>query len=298
MIPLKRLGAHVPMSQEYEVQDFFQLVITTPPDSITWKMVRTIEAIFFLHPNAKVVIYSNTLPARDSKLDIFKEVGYDLEIQKYSFENFFDSADYIDSETKLAFLAKLKDLRNNQHWYTHEADLVKWFVLERNGGVMLDTDMQLIKSFPKTFLNVAAFRSRKNYKVGTALLSFEKHNEFLKVMIEDAMHIAVNHYDRDWYHIFGSDLITEHFLNKQRGTTHLIVLTHKTFYPFENESDCVTTPKEIANPLDEVNTFSIHINAVNEKGGQIPLTKGSLCDSILYDSCIFCGNLFEHQKED
>jgi len=196
MIPLKRLGANIAASPEYEVQDFFQLVITTPPESITWKMVRAIEAIFYHHPNAKVVVYSNTIPERDSKLDMFKDVGFDVEIQSYSFKDFFDAADYIDSNTKQAFLAKLDDLSKNQHWYTHEADLVKLFVLERNGGVMLDTDIHLVKAFPKTFLNVAAWRTGENAKVGTALLSFEKNNKFLKGMIEDAIDIAVNRYSR------------------------------------------------------------------------------------------------------
>lgn len=327
MIPLKRLGAHVPLSQEYEAQELFQLVITTHPESITWKMIRTIEAIFYLHPNAKVVVYSNTIPERDSKLDIFKEVGYDLEIQPYSFESFLDSADNINNELKLAFLTKLEDLSKNQHWYTHEADLVKLFVLERNGGVVLDVDMQLIKAFPKTFVNVAAWKSQKNDKVGTALLAFEKNSKFLKVIIGDAIDIAVHHYDRgtqiqitivpdchvdiliffslaslinlisDSYNIFGSDLVTEHFLDKQRGNTNFKVLSYKTFYPFENESDCVTISKEILNPLDEVNTFAIHINAIDKQGFQIPLQKGSLCDSVLHDVCILCGDLFEHQNK-
>jgi len=101
----------------------------------------------------------------------------------------------------------------------------------------------------------------------------------------------------DWYHIFGSDLITEHFLVKYKGTQNLKVLSYKVFYPFERESECFTSSEDaLENPIDVVTTFAIHINTVDEHGYQIPLSRGSFCDRILHEICIFCGDLFHVQK--
>lgn len=196
MLPLKRLGEGVYQEQEYESQDHFQFVVTTEPNTISWDIMRTIEAVFYFHPNAKVTIHSNSISARDSNLDIFAEAGYNFEIKPYSFEQLFESASYLSQEEKGLFLDRLEMQSKQQHWYTHEADLVKLLVLERNGGVMMDTDMHLVKPLPKSFTNVAAWRDEKNEKIGTAMLMLEKHNPFLQEVLKDAIDISNNHYNR------------------------------------------------------------------------------------------------------
>ena len=78
--------------------DFFQLVVTTAPETITHNIMRTIEAIYFFHPNAKVVVHTNTIPSRDSKFDIFQETGYNFEIAPYDFEEIFKQANFLTPE--------------------------------------------------------------------------------------------------------------------------------------------------------------------------------------------------------
>ena len=318
MLPLKRLGEGVYQEQEYESQDHFQFVVTTEPNTISWDIMRTIEAVFYFHPNAKVTIHSNSISARDSNLDIFAEAGYNFEIKPYSFEQLFESASYLSQEEKGLFLDRLEMQSKQQHWYTHEADLVKLLVLERNGGVMMDTDMHLVKPLPKSFTNVAAWRDEKNEKIGTAMLMLEKHNPFLQEVLKDAIDISNNHYNRgkslecvkfslklrmrtnpyfssscvpsssDWYDIFGQDLFSEHFLRTQKGTKDIQVLTHELFYPFEIEDECFTMNKEIHEPIDEKFTFAVHMKP--KPNMQAPMS-GSLCEELLMEHCIFCGEL-------
>jgi len=196
MIPLKRLGKGVDFDQEYAAHTVFQFVVTTPPDTITWRIVRTIESIYYFHPNAKVIVHSNTTPQRDSRLDIFAETGYDFEIRTYSFEALFQGAPFIDEEAKATFMYGLKLRSRQQYWYTHEADLVKMLVLEQNGGVMMDTDMHLIKPLAEAFTNAASWKDASQERVGTAMLIFEQNNPFLRIMLKDAIDIANNSYNR------------------------------------------------------------------------------------------------------
>ena len=165
-------------------------------------MMRAIESVFYFHPNAKVVVHSNTIPQRESMLDIFAEAGYDFEIRPYSFEELFEDASFIDEEMKGYFLENLEVQRKQQYWYTHEADLVKMLILEQTGGVMMDTDMHLIKAVPKSFVNVGAWKDEQDERIGTAVLIFEKNNPFLRVMLADAIDIANNHYNRGVYAAF------------------------------------------------------------------------------------------------
>lgn len=195
MMPLQRVGRGADYTLEYEEHNHFQFVITTPPDTVSWQILRTIESVYFFHPNAKVVVHSNTIPSRNSNLDIFVDAGYDFEIRPYSFEEMFaNGVPFIDESTKVLFLDKLMLQMKQQHWYSHEVDLIRMLLLERDGGVMMDTDMHLVKALPKSFTNVAAWRDEEKEKIGVAMLVFEKNNPFLRKMIIDAIDISNNRY--------------------------------------------------------------------------------------------------------
>ncbi len=197
MLPLKRIGeGDIVPQEEYESHNHFQFVITTEPNTITWNVMRTIEAVFYFHPNAKVTIHSNSLPVGDENLDIFSEAGYDFEIKPYSFEELFKTASFLLNEEKELFLDNLPTQMKQQNWYAHEADLVKLLILERDGGVMMDIHVHLVKPLPKSFVNTAAWRDEKNEKIGTGILIFDKHNSFLREMIKDAIDISNHHYNR------------------------------------------------------------------------------------------------------
>lgn len=297
MLPLKRLGRNLPSESKYPTHDFFQLVVTTAPETITHNIMRTIEAIYFFHPNAKVVVHTNTIPSRDSKFDIFKETGYNFEIAPYDFEEIFKHANFLTPEIGPSFIQKLSELKKNQHWYTHEADLVKMFMLERYGGVAMDIDAHLIQALPKSFENLAAWKTSQTKMVGTSIMMFNPQNRFLQILLEDALNIVVSSYNRDLYHIFGQDLITEHYLTKQIGTPDFKVLSHVTFHPYDNELDCFKKSSDEYDPVDEARTFSVHMNGVEDDGSLVYLKPGSKCDDIQKRTCIFCASLAPYVKD-
>lgn len=198
MLPLQRVGeGAIDSTHDYEQVDEIQFVISTPPDTITWRIVTSLEAVFFFHPNAKVIIYSNSIPKRDTMLDIFVESGYDLDIRRYSFTGLLKATtQFVEENQRQLFLKRLETQVKQQHWWAHEADLVRLLILEQQGGVMMDTDLHLLQPIPSSFMNVVGWTTSDYDKIGTAFVAFEAHNPFLQKVIVDAIDLNNNHYDK------------------------------------------------------------------------------------------------------
>ena len=108
---------------------------------------RTVESIFYHHPNADVNIYSNTLP--DDIFDILTESGYSIKVQRYSLEDML-----IDSPAE-RFIKKLTEARKDANWYSNEANLLRIFLLYTFGGIYMDTDVIVVRSLDSLKANVA-----------------------------------------------------------------------------------------------------------------------------------------------
>ncbi len=210
MLPMQRVGEGIELEREYESVKEIQFVITTTPDTINWRIMSTIEAVFFFHPNAKVIIHSNTITQRDTKLDLFFEAGYDLEIRGYSFTELLNNVQFIEHEQKAQFLKRLEMQVKQQYWWVHEVDLIRMLILEQRGGVMMDTDMHLLQPIPTSFVNVAGWLNQEADTIGTGFLAFEKHNPFLQDLIIDALHLNNNHYDKGKIHFCPCSFVLHH----------------------------------------------------------------------------------------
>ena len=100
IVPFTRLGKDIPIS-EIPLHDVFHMIFTTPPETVTWRIIRAVEAVFYHHPNAKLIMHSRTLPQVGSPFDIFVEAGYDFVIQFYDFEELLKDSEVLsDKETE------------------------------------------------------------------------------------------------------------------------------------------------------------------------------------------------------
>jgi hypothetical protein len=275
-----------------ELHDLFHFIFTTPAETINWRFLLSVEAVFFHHPKAKVIIHSQTIPETGTDFDLFKQANYSLMVQNYSFEDLLQTSTFFNQDKTAiqSFMAVLEDRRKNKFWYSHETDLIRLLLLEQSGGIYLDTDMHLIKPITKKeYTNALGFQGRGNDKVNGAMMIFDKHNEFVQDCLQDAISIASKSYSqRDW-EIFGPRLLTRHWNERKNETDIIRAFPMNTLYPYGiyKTKQCFVTPKEEFNPIDEGVTIAVHLNTGITKEYNYTLA-GSVCDEMFKKNCIFC----------
>ena len=200
-LPLKRLGEGLPVS-DIPLHDTFHMVFTTPPETVTWRVVRAVEAIFYHHPNAKVIMHSKTLPQVGSPFDIFAETGYNFVISFYDFEQLVKDSEIISDEDTEQLLNVLEVRRTGPHWYSHETDLLRMLLMYESGGVYLDTDQHIVQSFPKAFDNVLGWQDDGDVVNGSVMI-FDKNGTFIRHTLEVAVDIVIRKYDPNNWEIIG-----------------------------------------------------------------------------------------------
>ena len=91
--------------------------------------MRTLESIFYHHPNGKVIVHSNTLSQND--FDVLTESGYSVEVQTYNL------TDLLSESPASTFTTKLSKVLSGQYWYSHETDLIRFLLLYKYGGTKI-----------------------------------------------------------------------------------------------------------------------------------------------------------------
>jgi len=279
-----------PISSDKTVlHDLFHFIFTTPVETINWRLLKAVEAVFFHHPKAKVIIHSQTIPETGTDFDRFSQANYSLMVQNYSFEELLQTSTFFNQTAIQSFMAVLADRREKKFWYSHETDLIRLLLLEQSGGIYLDTDMHLIQPITREYTNVLGFQGRGNDKVNGAMMIFDKHNGFVQDCLEDAISIASTSYSqRDW-EIFGPRLLTRHWNERKNETDVIRAFPMNTLYPYGiyKTKKCFVTPKEEFNPIDEGITIAVHLNTGITKEYNYTLT-GTVCDEMFKKNCVFC----------
>jgi hypothetical protein len=290
----------------------FHFIFTTSPETINWRFIKAIEAVFFHHPKSKVIIHSQTIPSHGTILDKFQQANYHLSVQNYSFEELLNDRlmSFLNDTVKQSFLKKLPDNQKNKYWYSHATDILRLLILEQNGGIYLDTDVHLISPIQDGFKNVLGFQGRGNDKVNGAVMIFDVHNRFIQSCLKDALLIASKRYDKRLWEIFGPQLLTRHWnewknelLLSSRGESggggnndgNYVVeaVPMHVFYPYGiyKVRQCFTTPKEEFNPIQPGSTIAVHLNTGITREYNYTLA-GTVCDELFKNNCIFCD--FQH----
>lgn len=283
MVPLQRLGRS--LSSEEPLHHLFHFIFTTPPDTFTWREKRAIEYVFYHHPNARVIVHSNSLPKVGSILDVFCETGYDLVVQTYNLPEMLKKT-ISDKSLVDAFVARMSEFVTGPHWYSHETDILRYILLWHDGGVYLDTDMYLVKPLPTRIKNAVAYQDPRREWASGAVMVFERHHEMLRAALE----WTLGHYaaEREAWAVLGSGLVTRMRSDEKYKDT-FEVMDDASFYPIDWEliDRCFTESFE---HLDLSNTFGVHLNT-KITAHYTNTTKGTFCDDLLHKYCIFCDEI-------
>ncbi len=292
MVPFRRLGRAVP--DEKSLQTLFHFAVTTP--TISWREKRAVENVFFFHPNAQVIVHSNTLRQGNCELDVFAETGYDLHIRPYDLKNMLQTIDAItDKKLVDLFISNLSMFATGEHWYSHETDILRYMLLWKDGGVYLDTDMHLIKPLAKRndLQNIVAYQDPQHDYVSGGVMIFEPRHQVLQGALQWILENYKNHYT-EWP-VLGSSLMT--LLSKDETFKDTFqVLDDASFYPIDWESieKCFTQDLP---ELDLSETFAVHLNT-KITAHHLETIRGTLCDKLLHAYCIFCDEVHTIKREE
>lgn len=288
-LPLKRLGAGIPVDGQENLHDLFHMIYTT--QDVSWRVIRSIEHIFYHHPNAKVVVHSISVPKEDNAFLRFAEAGYDLVVEPYDLKELVERCN-ADAQSKDEFFNRLPEISVGKSWYSHETDLVRAAVLYLEGGVYLDTDMYLLKPLSKNELrNTWSRQSPREQDANVAMLIFDKSSPMLLRFINRFL----KEYDGEcwgcngpskFYWVYNEPAYHE-FSTPQED--------YKSFYPYmwDEAHKCFNEKVEFDWDKDKkqfTNSWSVHLNTKMTSKFDV-LMPGTVCHDLLQRFCIFCDEI-------
>jgi len=155
MVPFERLGRN---NIEIGVQDIFHFVLES---DLTWQTKRSIEHVFYFHPNCKVFVHSNDIST--TEFEAFTEAGYNLVVQSYDL-NLLHDEELRDDFQRRATLPLLL-LRNLGGVYLSKETLVlKTIAVDIEEGVFLQENGDIAMAFhyqdSKNVLNSLALMTK------------------------------------------------------------------------------------------------------------------------------------------
>jgi len=98
---------------------------------------RSVESIFFHHPNASLRVYSNTLP--ETAFSEMRAAGYAVSVRRYNVTAL------LHGTPAAPWLDRLHEWQRGLYFYSHLSDVLRLALLYREGGVYLDTDVLLAR---------------------------------------------------------------------------------------------------------------------------------------------------------
>ena len=300
LIPMKS-GLTDPTYDE-DVLTFHLIFTTSHKDKIVetksqtgqfnWRHWRSIESIFHHHPNAQVVIHSNTL--QQSLFDVLTEAGYSIQVQHYNLK------ELLVGTPAESFLSKLDSARKGHYWYSHEGDLLRMLILYQQGGIYMDTDIYITKSLHTLKPNSIGWQDRYNLTLNGAFLKFEKGNSFLLACLTE----FAAHYDGNVWARNGPKLLTRvyHELMNKNGHADVNVVNYKFFYMIFY-SDMIekcfkdTGGREFDDNFRILKTEAYVFHTNSKISGHIglgtnKLKEGTICSYILNVFCVLCDQFY------
>jgi len=292
VIPFQRLGRGQPLVG-YPTQSLFHLVLTTNASSVTLRMLRQAEQIFYHHPDAKVVIHSRHATLEQTTYNSLKESGYDVSMVRLPERYLHDCLKNATGKVTIGGKQIAGINRRHPNWYSHESDLVRWCVMYQEGGVYLDTDVHIIKPFPLNLTNSVGYQDKWN--VNGAVMVFRKGSEFARAALQ---WIVNNKYNPAHWVIWGPHLLTHLVNHTFRGRPDVVsALGQDAFQPFgwhEVETECFGKQwSDAAITHKLASTYAVHLNTGGARflktRNHLRAPAGTLCAWLFTRFCLFCG---------
>lgn len=148
------------------------MVWNSPPWIYTVRHRRGVESVFFHHPDACVVVFSETI-----ELDFFKEFlkdGFRIAVVMPNLEELLK-----DTPTSI-FATVWHDWRTTRFYSTHYSELIRLAALYKYGGVYLDCDVVVLKPISSFRNSVGMEELAPQSALNGAVMAFSKNSMFVK----------------------------------------------------------------------------------------------------------------------
>ncbi|CAM6069714.1 unnamed protein product [Sphagnum tenellum] len=151
---------------------------TTPPWSLTVRHQRTLESLFHFHPNACVVVFSETL-----EMDFFKtfvQEGFKVAVVQP------DLQELLANTPTDIFTTVWVRWRETPLYYIHYTDLLRLVALYKYGGVYMDMDVILLKPLDSLHNAIGSeILANGEVRLNGAVMVFNKSSPFLRECLEE-----------------------------------------------------------------------------------------------------------------
>ncbi|XP_021724216.1 uncharacterized protein At4g19900-like isoform X2 [Chenopodium quinoa] len=172
------------------------MVWNSPPWMYTVRHQRGLESVLFHHPDACIVVFSETI-----ELDFFKEFlkdGFKIAVTMPNLEELLK-----DTPTSI-FTSVWHEWRTTKFYSTHYSELIRLAALYKYGGVYLDCDIVVLKPISGFRNSVGMEELTPGSPLNGAVMAFNKHSLFIRqCMLE-----FFSSYDDTLLRWNGADLLT------------------------------------------------------------------------------------------
>lgn len=198
-------GLHPYLSFSNFVDSFFRqakcslrvfMVWNSPPWMYTVRHQRGLESLLFHHPDACIIVFSETI-----------ELGFFKEFQKDGFKVAVaipNLEELLKGTPTSIFASVWHEWRSTRFYPTHYSELVRLAALYKYGGVYLDCDIIVLKPISLFRNSVAAEEPSPRSPLNGALMAFKKHSSF----IMDCLSEFYSTYDDTLLRWNGADLLS------------------------------------------------------------------------------------------
>lgn len=275
--------------------------VSTVKGGFVWRHWRCIEAVFYHHPFARVIIHSNTLS--QATFDVLTEAGYDLNVRSYSLPDLAKG-----TPAEVFVRDELPYAKEGEHWYSHETDLLRLLILFKWGGIYMDTDIIVVRSLDDLPHNILGWESALN--MNGAFMKFEKGHSFLEACLRKFS----NHYShawaengplllsRVWRQWSGKD---NKMLRKKSGSnlveSDVTAAPSQAFYMFFYRTIVYKCFEDTSGGIfnfhwrvlrNEAYVVHLYSKVTAGYGTRDKIKEGTLCKHILNSFCVLCNRIY------
>lgn len=266
--------------------------------SFSLKEFKTIETLFSTHPNGCLLIVSNSMDSAKGLeiLKPFSDKGFRVKSispdLNYLFKNTMAESWYmklIKGDINVGYVPLGQNLSN----------LLRLCLLYKFGGVYLDTDVFVLKSFSKLRNSIGAQTldlGTKNWsRLNNAVMVFDKMHPLVCKFIEE---YALTFNGNKWGH--NGPYLVSRVVSRLQGRPgyNFTVLPPTAFYPVnwnrvrnlfrgaKNETDA----KWLRGKLRQIRSQSYAVHLWNKQSRKLQIEEGSIVGKILLNHCLFCNS--------
>ncbi|KAI3794624.1 hypothetical protein L1987_37257 [Smallanthus sonchifolius] len=199
------------------------MVWNSPPWMFSVRHQRGLESLLFHHPDACVVLFSETLEL--NFFDGYVKDGFKVAVAMPNLDELLK-----DTPTH-EFASVWFEWRKTKFYPTHYSELIRLAALYKYGGIYLDSDVIVMKPLYSLSNMVGLEDESSSSNLNGAVMAFRKHSPFIMECLKE-FYASYDDTNLRWN---GADLLTRvgsKFLHEQNGFKNQMELKLQPFFAF------------------------------------------------------------------